>query len=444
MKSTHKLDLSEAVLDNKHIRLLLIDDSAQDTEALRKILLPHDDIDFFHCADPSQALNMASDVKPTVILQSLFMSEANGIDLVIAFREQKELADISIIVVYSKDDEPDTKEEIFSAGAIDCLITSSGEIEIINRIRYHSRACTEHRILQDTINDLDETRARIFQSEKMASIGQLAAGVAHEINNPIAFITSNIHSMCGYYDDVFSVIDTYNLLEISSPSSMPEVKAVKEVKKRLQINYLREDIEQILNECKDGLTRVRKIVDDLKNFSHEEVTKWQWTDLHKELDSTLNIANHELKYKAEINKDYGKIPDIECVPSQLNQVFLNLFVNAAHAIDDYGTITIKTSTGTLPDAIAVEMTELKNTAEDLWVCISVADTGSGIDDDTMQHIFDTFFTTKPIGKGTGLGLSISRNIIQKHGGHIAVDSEYGKGTTFSIWLPVHQLDTTDS
>lgn len=204
------------------------------------------------------------------------------------------------------------------------------------------------------------------------------------------------------------------------------------------MNYIKEDIEQILNECKDGLTRIRKIVDDLKSFSREEEVEWKWTNLHKEIDSTLNIANHEIRYKAEVKKDYGELPEVECIPSQLNQVFLNLLINAAHAIDGHGTITLTTSTGTLPKAIAEEMIGCDNDDEDSWVCISVADTGSGIDTDTIKHIFDTFFTTKPIGKGTGLGLSLSRNIIKKHGGYIAVDSEYGEGTTFSIWLPVHQ------
>ena len=442
MKATHKLELvkPEAVLDSEHIRLLLVDDNAQDTEVLRKILLSHDDIEFFHCADPSQALNIAIGVNPTVILQSLFVSDTNGLDMVKEFHEQKELADVSIVVVYSKDDEPDIKEEIFSAGADDCLIKSSGELEILARIRYHSRASAEHHALQDVATSLEETRGHIFQSEKMASIGQLAAGVAHEINNPVAFVTSNINSMSNYYNDVFSVITAYEKLENTLSSDSPGVKAVKELKERLQISYIKDDIEQIMNECKDGLTRIRKIVDDLKNFSREEEIEWKWTDLHKEIDSTLNIANHEIKYKADVNKNYAEIPEVECVPSQLNQVFLNLLVNAAHAIDERGTITITTLTGALPENIADNIIgTVANTAVDSWVCVKVADTGNGIDTDIIQHIFDPFFTTKPFGKGTGLGLPLSHNIVQKHGGCIDVDSEPGKGTTFSVWLPVRQV-----
>ena len=430
-------------ITEKHIRILLIDDDTQDVETLRHMISAHEEIEFFHSSDTLRALDVASDIQPTVILQSFMMSNANSLDLVRAFRGHKETAEVPIVVLISKDDEVDSKALIFSAGADDCLPKVSSEIEIMSRIRYHSRACIEHQALKEAINELEDTRAQIFKSEKMASIGQLAAGVAHEINNPVAFVTSNLNSMSGYYDDVFSVIDTYSLLEVGLSADLPEVKAVKEIKERLQMGFIKEDIEQILSECKDGLTRIRKIVGDLKNFSRKEVVEWQLADLHKEIDSTLNIANHEIKYKAEVKKNYGDIPDIECISSQLNQVFLNLFINAAHAIDDHGTITITTSTATLPEGFSDADTGAENTDGDSWVCISVADTGSGIESETIQHIFDVFFTTKPVGQGTGLGLSLSRNIVQKHGGHMVVDSEQGKGAKFSVWLPVRQPDMTD-
>jgi len=430
------------ILTDERIRLLLIDDNAEDVEVLSNIVMAQDDIEFFHCS-ASSALDVASSVNPTVIMQALHMAASDGLDLVRTFREQKEFSEIPVVVLFSKDDGDEIRESIFLAGADDILPKTSGEIETIHRIRYHSRAYTERQALQSAIKDIKEIREQIFKSEKMASIGQLAAGVAHEINNPVAFIASNINSMSSYYEDVFSVINAYDQMERTLSADLPEVKAVREIKERLQIDYLKEDIKQIMSECDDGLTRIRNIVEDLKNFSREEKIEWQTTDLHRELDSTLNIANHEIKYKAEVNKEYGDIPDIECVTSQLNQVFLNLFVNAAHAIDDHGTITLKTSTGTLPDGLSEKKDGAEETSEESWVCISVGDTGCGIDKEAIPKIFDAFFTTKPAGKGTGLGLSLSRSIVQKHGGHFTVDSEPGKGTTFSVWLPVHQHDTVE-
>jgi len=176
-----------------------------------------------------------------------------------------------------------------------------------------------------------------------------------------------------------------------------------------------------MSESREGISRVKKIVQNLKDFSHagsDEV--WEWVDLHHGLDSTLNIVWNEIKYKAEVNKEYGEIPEIECLSSQLNQVFMNLMINAAHAIEERGIITIRTGT------------------QDNQVWVEVSDTGKGIALEHRSKIFDPFFTTKPVGKGTGLGLSVSYSIIQTHHGSINVESEVGNGTTFRITLPVKQ------
>ena len=177
-----------------------------------------------------------------------------------------------------------------------------------------------------------------------------------------------------------------------------------------------------MKESRDGITRVKKIVQDLKDFSHVDAQdEWQWADLHKGLDSTLNIVWNEIKYHAEVIKEYGEIPEVECFPSQLNQVFMNLLVNAAHAITDKGIITIRTG----------------RQGEEVF--IRIADTGKGIPEENLKRVFDPFFTTKPVGKGTGLGLSLSYGIMQKHNGRIEVQSEVGKGATFTLWLPIKHL-----
>jgi signal transduction histidine kinase len=270
------------------------------------------------------------------------------------------------------------------------------------------------------IRKLEDVHSQLLQSEKMASIGQLAAGVAHEINNPIGFVYSNLGTLEKYVQDVFCMIELYGQAEdsITDPEVLNRLQAARE---KLDLAYLKTDLGALMNESKDGITRVKVIVQNLKDFSHADVSdEWRFSDLHMGLDSTLSIVNNEIKYKADVIKEYGDIPNIECLPSQLNQVFMNLLVNAAHAIEEHGTITIRSG---------VEKDEV-------WV--DIVDTGQGIPSENLQKIFDPFFTTKPIGKGTGLGLSLAYGIIQKHHGRIEVKSEVGKGSAFRIWLPVHQ------
>lgn len=276
--------------------------------------------------------------------------------------------------------------------------------------------------------ELSSAQAQLMQSEKMASIGQLAAGVAHEINNPVGYIFSNVGSLEKYLEDLFEILNFYESIEHTIQS--PEVKTqLAELKEKIEINYLKEDIPDLMEQSKEGIERVRKIVQDLKDFSRvDSNVEWQWANLHSGIDSTLNVVNNEIKYRADVVKDYGKLPDVECLPSQLNQVFMNLVVNASHAItSDRGTITIKTR------------------QENEEVVINISDTGSGIPADVLPKIFDPFFTTKPIGKGTGLGLSLSYGIIKKHNGEISVDSVAGQGTTFTIRLPIeHDHDESES
>lgn len=276
------------------------------------------------------------------------------------------------------------------------------------------------------IKKLEEAHNQLLQSEKLASIGQLAAGVAHEINNPIGFVNSNLGSLEKYVNDWVRLLDLYEQAE-DRLAPHPEVLAgIRDTKEAIDIEFLKEDIRQLIQESKDGLDRVKGIVQDLKDFSRVGETDWQWADVHKCLDSTLNVIWNEIKYKAEVVKEYGEIPEIECIPSQLNQVFMNFLVNAAHAIAERGQITLRTG------------------REEDWVWVSVADTGVGISPENINRIYDPFFTTKPVGTGTGLGLSISHSIIGKHGGRIEVESVVGSGTTFSIFLPIKQTDQAEA
>ncbi len=292
--------------------------------------------------------------------------------------------------------------------------------EMQTSLRESNQALTEEREGQRRlIARLEEAQNQLLQSEKMASIGQLAAGVAHEINNPIGYVYSNLGSLDKYIQAILGVLAAYEQAEsaIASGEALSRVQAAKQ---GADLEFLREDVAALMNESREGITRVKKIVQDLKDFSHVDEAEWQWADIRKGLDSTLNIVWNELKYKAEVVKEYGEMPEVECLPSQLNQVFVNLLVNAAHAIEEHGTVTLRTG---------VE-------GEEVWV--EIADTGKGIAAENLNRIFDPFFTTKPVGKGTGLGLSLSYSIVQKHHGRIEVASEAGKGTTFRICLPVRQ------
>jgi signal transduction histidine kinase len=285
-----------------------------------------------------------------------------------------------------------------------------------------------HKDLNEAYVKLQSLQGQLLQAEKMASIGQLAAGVAHEINNPIGYVYSNLGSLQKYLDDIFRVMDVYEKAEPYLTSNPEVLASIKAIKAKADITFIKEDVGALMSESREGITRVKKIVQDLKDFSHaDSEEEWQLADIRDGMESTLNIVNNEIKYKADVIKEYGDIPDIECLPPQLNQVFMNLFVNAAHAMEEQrGTITIRTG------------------IQDDKVWVEVKDTGKGIAPENLNRIFDPFFTTKPVGTGTGLGLSVSYSIIKKHHGNIDVSSEVAVGTTFRISLPVKQPSETDA
>jgi signal transduction histidine kinase len=265
------------------------------------------------------------------------------------------------------------------------------------------------------IDQLAQAQGQLLQSEKMAAVGQLAAGVAHEINNPIGFVNSNLGTLKGYVEQLLGLIDTYE--RCTGAASAAESAMLKVARESTDLAFLRDDLVALLAESRDGLDRVKKIVQELRDFSRIDTTECETADLNAGLESTLNVARNELKYKAEVIKNYGKPPPVRCHLGQINQVILNLLVNAAQAIEGRGTITITSG------------------AEGAWAWVRIADTGKGMEPEVLKRIFEPFFTTKPVGKGTGLGLSLAYDIVKKHGGRIDVSSEPGRGTCFQVWLP---------
>ena len=318
----------------------------------------------------------------------------------------------------------DSIKHVLEQGGVYCDETGNpvsmvGTVQDITERKIIEQQLQQERAEQAAlIKKLEEAHNQLLQSEKMASIGQLAAGVAHEINNPTGYVSSNLGTLRGYVEQLLDVLAAFEAAEADLTPEHQE--ALKRLKRQIDLDYLKEDILALLKESDDGIKRVRQIVQDLKDFSHVDQGEWLVADLHKGLDSTLNVVNNEIKYKATVVKEYGDIPHVECLASQINQVFMNLLVNAAHAIPEQGIITIRTQA----------------VSKEVWVEIS--DTGSGIAPENLNRIFDPFFTTKPVGKGTGLGLSLSFGIIQKHKGSIEVDSTPGQGSTFRIRLPIEQ------
>lgn len=274
--------------------------------------------------------------------------------------------------------------------------------------------------LEVAYRKLKGAQEQLLQSEKLASIGQLAAGVAHEINNPIGYVHSNLATLQEYSKHLLTLIDAYDrALGASDPERARG--EVRDLRQRLDIEFLQGDLPQLIEESREGIERVRKIVQDLKDFSRSDARdKFVRADIHRGLDSTLNIIWNDLKYKAQVVKTFGEIPQIECIPSELNQVFMNILLNAGQAIAERGIVTVSTS------------------VDGDSVVVAIGDDGIGIPEDVLPRIFDPFFTTKPVGTGTGLGLAISYGLIKKHHGTIDVTSTPGEGTLFLIRLPITQ------
>ena len=266
--------------------------------------------------------------------------------------------------------------------------------------------------------ELKEAQAMMVHSEKMRSLGELVAGIAHEINNPVNFIHGNIVILDKYVKDMFSLIDLYIANEASIPEE--EMKKISKTKADIDIDFIRDDVKDLIKSCFEGTERTKNIVLDLKNFSRMEEMVLTQFNIPKEIDTTLNILNNKYKNRITVVKDYEQnVPKIEAYGGQLNQVFMNILDNAQYAIKGEGTVTIS----------------VKQQGEN--VEIQFSDTGEGIKKEDLKKVFEPFYTTKPVGQGTGLGMSITYRVIKNHNGEISVDSEVGKGTTFTITLPIN-------
>jgi len=300
-------------------------------------------------------------------------------------------------------------EEVAQSGAQSALMTHCIEFMLVLSVGWLLLELLRRRWfeLAGKVDELEASQRQLLQSEKMASIGQLAAGVAHEINNPVGFVNANLGSLKTYCEEMIALLERCR----SGQAGADDFSAI-------EFDFLKEDIPALLHESRDGLDRVKKIVVDLKNYSRVDEAAWQDSNLNSGIESTLNVAWNELKYKADVVRELGDLPPVPCIAAQINQVVMNLLVNAVHAIEGHGTITVRSG------------------HDETWAWIEVADTGKGMTPAVLNRIFEPFYTTKPVGKGTGLGLSLSYDIIKKHEGRIEVSSDVGVGSTFRIVLPL--------
>ena len=314
-------------------------------------------------------------------------------------------------------------------GEVEFMSTIVRDIRLLKRIEAEHQQKSE--ALEKALRELQNTQLQLIQGEKMSALGNLVAGVAHEINNPIACIVGNVGAAQDYINDLLGLIDLYQDA-LPKPSSK-----IEDELEAIDLDYIRKDLPKLIRAMKDGGDRIKSISKSLRTFSRADNDIKQKFNLHEGIESTVLILRHRLKansYRPEIEvvTEYGKLPEIDCFPGQLNQVFMNILANAIDALDE------SNQEKTFAEAAAnLNRITMRTTVENNQVRIAIADNGVGMPEDVKARIFDHLFTTKVVGKGTGLGLAIARQIVvEKHGGSLEVQSELGQGTEFCICLPI--------
>ncbi|MBT9316981.1 sensor histidine kinase [Leptothoe spongobia] len=391
-----------------------------------------------------RALKQLQNRVPALILLDIQMPGINGFETCKKIKENPELYRIPIIFLTARSDTDSTLKG-FELGAVDYISKPFKEPELLARVKIHlqlqqmtqtleQQVSERTQALSSALTELQRYQLQLIQHEKMSALGNLVAGIGHEINNPLGFVDGNILVLKEYFDDFLTYLRLY---EQTYP---PSNEVLSSKRRELDIDYLLTDIDTIFESMTKGCDLIRDVSKSIRIFSRTDTAAKLTSNLHEGLDSTLHILKYRLKAKdsrpaIQVIRDYSELPDIKCFPGQLNQAFMNILANAIDMFEEVAENTDYATLETNPQSIIVR-TRLVQHQETESVEITITDNGKGISEDVCSQIFERNFTTKSVGKGTGLGLAIAHQVIvEKHGGSLNVQSELDQGTTFQIYLP---------
>ncbi|NDJ19436.1 response regulator [Myxacorys almedinensis A] len=428
--------------------ILIVDDNPTNLEVLSEALMITG-LQVAVALDGESAIEQVQYHPPDLILLDVMMPGIDGFETCRRLKANPLTQEIPIIFMTALS-ETESKVKGLSVGAVDYITKPFQQEEVLARVKVHLQLhhlnqrleiqngllqqfneTLEQRV-QERTADLQQAQVQLIQQEKLSALGQLVAGIAHEINNPVNFIYGNFPPAKHYIQDLFDLISLYQA-RYAEPS-----KEISDKIEEIDLDFLRLDLPKLLDSMQVGSERIREIVLSLRNFSRLDEADFKQVDLHDGIENTLLILGHRLnakseKYRIQIAKNYGDIPPVACFPGQLNQVIMNLLVNAIDALEH----SIKERSEPVSPSIHICTHRIENN----WIQVQIKDNGSGMPEAIRQKIFDPFFTTKPVGKGTGLGLAISHQIIvEKHGGKIECHSILGQGTEFTLQIPIDQLE----
>jgi len=432
--------------NSKQFKILVIDDNPTNLGVIVDYLEAKD-FTVLVAQDGESGLKRARYAHPDLILLDVLMPGMDGFETCLHLKQDASTREIPVIFMTALSNTED-KVKGFVSGAVDYVTKPVQQEELLVRIKAHlklqelSRALEEknkllaeqNHTLENALTELQQAQVQIVHSEKMSSLGQLVAGVAHEINNPLNFIDANLDYATDYAQTLLSLVKLY---QTHYPNPAPEIQVEA---KRIDLEFLQIDFNKLLNSMRVGTERICQIVLSLRNFSRMDEAEFSAVNIHDGIESTLMILQHRLKARPElpeiqIIRDYGNLPLIECYAGQLNQVFMNILANAIDAIEELNASRTQQENQNNAGRITICTSPM----DSQWAKIAIADNGSGMPEPTRQKIFAPFFTTKSIGKGTGMGMSISRQIVvEKHSGKLECFSTVGAGTEFIIQIPMQQ------
>ena len=428
------------------MKILVVDDEKFNLAIAKAVIEANVKSDgVFLCNRPELVMDLLAEQEFGIILLDIIMPKINGIDLLKLIRSKEEYNDIQIIMATGLSDK-ESFRMCFESGANDYVTKPIDSTELSMRMRSAMKArsnimqlremtrqlLSQYEELQQVTQQLASTQNSLIQTEKLASLGEIAAGVAHEINNPIGFVGSNLETLEKYLGKIQAVLSAYkSFAAIAADESLPRpflakaMQELAEIEKKQNIALVMDDFGPLISESRDGVRRVAKIVQSLRNFARtgqeDEIAPY---DLNQIIDESLLIMQNEIKYVAVVHKCFAPLPEVACDKGKISQIVVNILSNAAQAIKGYH----RDSLGNI---------YVETYVEDGFVVCKIADDGPGIAPQILTRIFDPFFTTKPVGGGTGLGLSIAYGIAKQHGGELTAESELNKGAAFFLKLPYH-------